>query len=615
MPLASFITDGQRDLLAAERDLLGNLRTALARAGVDDASLADLARSISQLDDLFLLVVVGEFNSGKSAFINALLGRPLLAEGVTPTTAEINVLAYGDAETSQLTPEGTRLVTAPVDLLRDLHLVDTPGTNAVIREHETLTTHFVPRADLVLFVTSIDRPFSESERAFLERIRAWGKHVVFVVNKQDLVARPEELEEVRRFVLSNSEKVLGLQPPLFFVSARDALRAKQGRPESWASSGFEPLERYITGTLDDGGRLRLKLLNPLGVARHVVDGRRALVGERLDLLAGDFATLDDVDRQLTQYERDLARDFEPRMAAIDNVLLEMERRGQAYFDEMMRLGHITDLVNKSRIQESFERDVVADAPALIERRVDELIDWLVESDLRQWQAVTAHLSAQRAAYRDRVVGGDIDHFRSDRARLIQSVGNEAQRVVETYDKREESRALAESARNAVAAAAATGVGAVGLGAIVTIAASTVAADVTGIVMASVLGAIGFLIIPAKRRRAKLEMREKVSALRDRLSRAMRSEFESETGRSVQRIRDGIAPYSRFVRAEGDKLKAEQDGLARFSGEIDAMRERVEALARAGRLRRSAPYFAAAGAAGAPLSSTPATQSRFTRATR
>jgi hypothetical protein len=105
----------------------------------------------------------------------------------------------------------------------------------------------------------------------------------------------------------------------------------------------------------------------------------------------------------------------------------------------------------------------------------------------------------------------------------------------------------------------------------------VAADVTGIVMASVVGAIGFLIIPAKRRRAKLEMREKVSALRTRLSAAMRTEFESEVAGSVQRIRDGVAPYSRFVRAEGEKLKAEQAELARFGGELEAMRGRVEAL--------------------------------------
>ena len=58
-------------------------------------------------------------------------------------------------------------MSAPAELLRDVHIVDTPGTNAIIREHERLTTEFVPRADLVLFVTSADRPFTETERAFL----------------------------------------------------------------------------------------------------------------------------------------------------------------------------------------------------------------------------------------------------------------------------------------------------------------------------------------------------------------------------------------------------------------------------------------------------------------
>ena len=162
-------------------------------------------------------------------------------------------------------------------------------------------------------------------------------------------------------------------------------------------------------------------------------------------------------------------------------------------------------------------------------------------------------------------------------RLIQSVGQEAQRVVDTYDKRAEARALAESARNAVAAAAATGVGALGLGAIVTMAASTAAADITGLVMASVVGAIGFFIIPAKRRRAKQEMREKIAAMRTRLSSAIRTEFESETTRSGQRIRESIAPYARFVRAESEKLTSAKAELGRHRGELQAMQARIEAL--------------------------------------
>ncbi len=577
MALEPLLSAAQQQALADERVLLNDIRTALVRSGADESAVTELGQSIAQLDELFLLVVVGEFNSGKSAFINALIGRPMLAEGVTPTTAEINVLVYGPAETNELLPGRARRLTAPVDLLRDIHIVDTPGTNAVIREHEVLTTHFVPRADLVLFVTSVDRPFTESERQFLEGIRSWGKKVVVVINKQDLVERAEDLETIRRFVATNSLHVLGEAPPIFAVSARAALRAKQGQPALWAASGFEPLERFIQETLDAAGRLQLKLLNPLGVAGHLVDGRLATVAERLNLLAADVATLDDVERQLTQYERDLARDVAPRVAAIDAVLLEMDRRGQAFFDETMRLGRITDLLNKSRMQERFEREVVADAPEAIERRVDELIDWLVESDLRQWQSVSSHLAARRAAHRDRIVGGDGDQFRIDRARLIQSVGQEAQQVVDTYDKRAEARALAESARNAVAAAAATGVGALGLGAIVAMAASTAAADITGLVMASVVGAIGFFIIPAKRRRAKQEMREKIAAMRTRLSSAIRTEFEAESTRSGQRIRESIAPYARFVRAESEKLTSAKAELGRYRGELQTMQARIEAL--------------------------------------
>jgi predicted GTPase len=148
------------------RDLLASLRDALIRFGASPADEATLARSIRQLDEFFLLVVVGEFNAGKSAFINALLGQPVLDEGVTPTTDRIHVLAHGPATTRRLQDDGIEMLTAAVEVLRDIHIVDTPGTNAIIREHERLTSEFVPRSDLVLFVTSADRPFTETEPRF-----------------------------------------------------------------------------------------------------------------------------------------------------------------------------------------------------------------------------------------------------------------------------------------------------------------------------------------------------------------------------------------------------------------------------------------------------------------
>jgi small GTP-binding protein len=569
------LTDAQADLLAGERRLLNDLRAALAAFGAGADAQSTLARSIEQLDELFLLIVVGEFNAGKSAVINALLGRRVLLEGVTPTTAQINVLSFGDGDPPPAPERDVTRVVAPVEILRDLHIVDTPGTNAIMREHEAITTRYVPRADLVLFVTSADRPFTETERVFLEQIRDWGKKVIVIINKVDILQTEDDVRQVVAFVSEHSRRLLGITPEIFPVSARAAMRAKQGEPSAWASSRFEALESYIQGTLDSAGRLALKLMNPLGVASRLTDQYLDAVRERQQLLDDDVTLLDDVDRQLAVYEQDLRAALTLRTAELDKILLEMERRGHDFFDETMRLGRVFDLINRSRVQQAFEHQVVGDAPSQIERKVNALVDWMVESDFRQWQAVTSHLAERRQAHKDRIVhGGEAARFNLDRSRMLESVGADAQRVVEGYDKQREGRELADGARNAVAAAAATGAGALGLGTIVTLAASTAAADVTGIVMASALAALGFFIIPARRRRGKDEMRAKITQMRSRLSEGLRTRFESEISASIGRIREGIAPYSRFIRAEGDKLKATQTTLTGLQSELAVLKDRV-----------------------------------------
>jgi small GTP-binding protein len=577
--LSKILTPAQDELLKDERRLLARLRVALSRFDAAAEHQEALDRSIEQLDELFLLVVIGEFNAGKSAFINALLGSRVVAEGVTPTTAQINVLQYGESVERQVREPSLHVITAAAPLLREIHIVDTPGTNAIIREHEAITAQFVPRSDLVLFVTSADRPFTESERAFLEQVRGWGKKVVVVINKVDILDSADDVEAVRTFVAENARAFLGVSPEIFPVSSRLALRGKQGDTVAWRSSGFEALEQYIATTLDAPGRVQLKLLNPLGVGASLAERHAGFVRERLALLKGDFETLEEVERQLTVYQQDLVRDFELRMSDIDLILLQMERRGHDYFDETMRIGRVMDLLNRSRVQQGFEQQVVADAPQQIERKVGELVDWLVDADLRQWQAVTRHLAERRRQYKDRIVGEEGGaRFHYDRTRMIDSVARETQKVVDSYDRRREAQELADGARNAVATAAAVGAGALGLGSLVTVAATTAAADVTGLILASVMAAIGFFILPARRQRAKTEMREKITAVRARLSSALREQFNREIQRSADRIREGIAPYSRFVRAEGDSLKVIDQELREISNELASLRARVDRVA-------------------------------------
>ena len=212
----------QEELLRQTRETLGRLREILAETDSDPADRKALADSIGQLDELFLLVVAGEFNSGKSAFINALLGEELQEEGVTPTTDRIYWLKYGEGGEKIPAEHGVWIKRAPMELLRKISIVDTPGTNAIMREHEALTAEFIPRSDLVLFITSADRPFTESERNFLTQIKEWGKKIVLVVNKIDILNSEQDVKKVVDFVSGASAQLTGNVPIIFAVSAREA---------------------------------------------------------------------------------------------------------------------------------------------------------------------------------------------------------------------------------------------------------------------------------------------------------------------------------------------------------------------------------------------------------
>src|SRR5512147_996945 len=243
----SMLTDEQARFLREEKEALSEVRLALAGIDVPRESLTTLQDAILQLDELFLVVVVGEFNAGKSALVNALLGEKVLLEGATPTTSRVTLVKWGEQAGEHAVDENFAIYTYPLPLLKELNIVDTPGTNAVIRHHERLTDEFVPRSDLVLFTTSADHPLTESERQFLERILAWGKKIVFALNKADIIESEAALEEVRSFVLKHATLILKDTPEFFPVSARQAQRAlAESNPEErrrlWAESGLSALE-------------------------------------------------------------------------------------------------------------------------------------------------------------------------------------------------------------------------------------------------------------------------------------------------------------------------------------------------------------------------------------
>ncbi len=566
------LTEPQQALLGRERELLGRLQELVAELGAGEADRAALRHSILQLDQLFSLVVVGEFNAGKSAFVNALLGAKVLEEGVTPTTSCIQVVHYGETAGHQPESASRERIWADSPALRNLQIVDTPGTNAILREHEALTREFVPRSDLVLFVTSADRPFTESERSFLEKIRQWGKKILVVINKVDILETPEDVRKVKDFVRSNVGRLLETEPEVFAVSARAALRRKS---EGEAVDGeFARLEEYVHDTLDEGERLRLKLSNPLGVGRDLARRLREEAEQRLELLAGDLETLREIDAQLDLYRQDMEREFRLRLADVDRLLHAFENRGVEFFDDRMRLARVFDLLNKARMKADYQSSVIADTPQQIEQCVEDLIDWMLSSEIRQWEQIRDQLQQRDRQAR---MAGRSAAFEQDRRRLIESVGRQAQQALEAFDREKESSRMADELQQAVAGTALMEAGAVGLGALVTAMATTTLADVTGLLAAGTVAVLGLFVIPAKRRTAKRQLRERIQTMRRDLMQGLTGHFEREQKGAASRLQQAVAPYSQFVRAEESKLSGTREQLGEWLEQADLLSREIGEL--------------------------------------
>ncbi|MGH7526070.1 MAG: dynamin family protein [Gemmatimonadales bacterium] len=575
----AILSDREQDLRAREQELLGRLAGALERFGADVAAddLQRFREAREQLAGLFLLVISGEFNSGKSSFINALLGERVLPEGVTPTTDRINLLRHGPRVGEQLLEAYLLERTHPAELLREITVVDTPGTNAIIRRHEELTRNFVPRSDLVLFVTSADRPFTESERGFLEHIREWGKKIVFVINKIDILAQPADREEIVGYVREHAITLLGEAPEIFAVSARDALEAKgKESAELWARSGFDGVEEYLLRTLDQEERIRLKLLNPLNVGLRLAVRYKETAFERLKLLAQDIEAIQSIDQQLALFHQEMLRDFEPRLARLELLLAEMERRGMRFFEETVRIGRIRSLLDSQAVKRAFEREVIADTPQQIDAEVGRIIDWVVERNLKVWQDVSQFVDRRRLErHREGMVGEVPSTFSYNRQALLDSIGRVSREVVGGYDREAESHAIANEVQGAFATTALAEAGALGLGTLVATVVTGAAADLTGILLATALAVGGFYVIPRKRRQAQREFQRRVAELKTRLRDGLTRQVHGEIGHSTDRVNEAIAPYRRFVQSQQQRINEARGELVATEDELLRLRAEIE----------------------------------------
>jgi GTPase SAR1 family protein len=232
---------------------------------IDNASLSEMVSDLrNRIHEPFMFVIVGEVKVGKSSFVNALLetDKEVTKVAPDPCTDTIQQILYGEVEQTVVINPFLKKIFYPVEILKEIAIVDTPGTNTIIEHHQEITERFIPGSDLIVFVFEAKNPYRQSAWEFFDYIhKDWQKKVIFILQQKDLM-RGTDLETNIQGVIKQAQKKGISNPNVFAVSA---IEEQEHNPES----GFTAVRGFIRDNITGGKAPLLKLKNNLETAQNV----------------------------------------------------------------------------------------------------------------------------------------------------------------------------------------------------------------------------------------------------------------------------------------------------------------------------------------------------------
>ena len=285
----------------------------------------------ANINEPFLFVVVGEVKAGKSSFVNALLQTDICKTAADPCTDVIQQIVYSQEQFEQPVSQYLRKIGLPNEILKTLSVVDTPGTNTIVKNHQQITKEFIPNSDLIFFVFFAKNPYTRSAWELLDFVNSeWRKKVVFVLQQADLT-KPAELAK-------NKEKLTelalqkGIQSPVIFATSVEwEVNGEQD------ISGFNQVRNYIQQTLKDGSTKRLKLQGVTKTSEQIIDLlRKDLVSVQQQLIK-DQAIVNKIKTKLQQNKRQSGFELESLMNRLLDKYDTITARVKSDFREQLSL--------------------------------------------------------------------------------------------------------------------------------------------------------------------------------------------------------------------------------------------------------------------------------------
>jgi predicted GTPase len=347
------------------------------------ASLATIVSDLrSGLNEPFLFVVVGEVKSGKSSFVNALLGEDICPVDAAPCTDAIQEIVYAEQPYEDTIRPFLKKVGRPLAILQTIAVVDTPGTNTVIENHQEITRNFIPNSDLVLMVFQAKNPYTQSAWDLLDYIHEdWRKRTIFILQQADL-ARPDEIEtnmaRVRDLALQKGIAA----PTIFATSAERELRQA-------AESGFDDVRQFIRRTVTGGRHYRLKLESILETTLQVLEQVDQALVQRREQHQADQAVVDTIRARLASGHRQSSYELRTLIQRLGSAYDTAARNAVDRFEEGLSVGKLFGKSIRSTlgrkhsvkswledIQKAFETDLREKIESLTEEGADHFLGGL-----------------------------------------------------------------------------------------------------------------------------------------------------------------------------------------------------------------------------------------------
>ena len=554
-------------IILEEKLLLTNL---LAEIEIlSDENLKNkLTAVIENLENLFSIVFIGEFSTGKSSIINTLLGLDVLPEGITPTTDEIAVIRYADQKMESI-ENGSRVISIPEERLKNILLVDTPGTNVTIEQHQKITEEFIPKADIVFFTIGAERAVTGSEAKLIEFIKQeWLKNIVFVLNKIDVAKDKEELDHLINHTSSELERAFNFKPHVIPVSAKLAKEAKANSDSAiYSKSGFEQLEEYIFKTLGEEERIRMKIESSSELALSLCSETEHAINANLDKISEDIEKLAGFQRKLDGMKDEIIGNSSQFTERIRSRLLEFKTRGVEFIDDLIRFQNIFKLISKDKVAKEFEYKVSRQIVSELEKDLDSMVTW-TEKSARTLLDSTINFYNSSIKPETPSIGSG---FTYDRTRLIDTVRSELEAKRKSIDPSVLGGNLVDSARGAVASVLGVQVGTLAIGTAVVTAFSSFIVDITGILATIAVMATAFAILPKKRRDAMKEFNHKVDALIEEMTSSVSSQLKRDFDGISLQVTDSLVPLKNFYKIEAEKLEQSKKRVADIREKIETIR--------------------------------------------